>query len=174
MKHNKIFLISLITIILCLFITGCQKNNTEQPTTNNETETILEENSENKFLLIDTENYKIKMDIFGDWKTYSGQTELKDNTIAFLIPEDTLTDSPYFYITVEKYNNKDNLPVKDYIVNILNEKYTDLELESVYEYEDPKRVKLIYSISNTAIAAPSSFILINASAKTSLLHGHSP
>lgn len=150
MKINKLILPIVIISLLCISLTGCNKNkneNTKNP--ENVEQDVKTEIIENEYLLIDTEEYEIKMDILGKWNTYSGKTDLRDGTVAFMIPGDSITDSPYFYITVEKYENKENKSNKDYIVDILNEENEDLELESVYEFTNPTQVQLTYSLSET-------------------------
>lgn len=149
MKKIKIIIPIILILLLTFSLTGCKDKKNNENVQNNENiqNEIESEVIENQYLLIDTENYEIKMDILGKWNTYSGKTDLRDGTVAFMIPGDSITDSPYFYITVNKYENVDNKPNKDYIVDILNAENEDLELESVYEFSNPTQVQLTYSLS---------------------------
>lgn len=53
-------------------------------------------------LIIDNDDYSLKMDLLGTWKEYLLPIDERDKYQAFMIPDTTTEAIPYFYILIEK------------------------------------------------------------------------
>jgi hypothetical protein len=94
---------------------------------------IRDENGEIKnVLVIETEDYRMNMDLLGTWKEYLLPIDERDKYQAFMIPDKTSDAIPYFYILIEKSPViTSSTVIEEEIMYSLRSEYDSFELEQL-------------------------------------------
>lgn len=165
MRNKKIIALVLLVVLLVIVVVAYMfigsGNRSNKPIENNQPviETpektddmyIRDENGEIKNVLtIDTEEYRIDMDLLGTWKEYLLPIDQRDKYQAFMIPDKTSDVIPYFYILVEKSPKVTSESViEEEILYSLKDEYDSFELEQILKKTGSNTTK--YSITYKTI-----------------------